>query len=75
MQKEISPKVMVGAAVALVAVIGVLFWVFNQRSGGAGTLEGQTPPGPPSDFTQRMSGARTGPGAAPGGAPTGAPGQ
>ena len=75
MQKEISPKAIIGVVAGLVVVIGVLFYVFNQRGGGAGTLEGKTPPGPPADFTQRMSGARTGPGAAPTGAPAGAPGR
>ncbi|MFM7323022.1 MAG: hypothetical protein ACKO5K_16100 [Armatimonadota bacterium] len=75
MQKEISPKAIIGVVAGLVVLIGVLFYVFNQRSGGAGTLEGQTPPGPPADFAQRMSGARTGPGAAPTGAPAGAPGR
>jgi len=76
-QQEISPKMIIGIIAGLVILIGVGFWVVNQRSGGAGTLEGKAPPGPPADFAQRMSGARTGPGGAagvPGGAPAAPPG-
>jgi hypothetical protein len=73
---QISPKVVIGAIIGVVAIVAAIFFMVG-RGGGPGALEGQKPPGMPSDVSsewqKRMGGANaTGPGAGapgPGGAP------
>jgi len=73
LKNEISPKMVVGAIVGVLVVVGAIFFFVARSGGGAGSLEGQKPPGMPSDvsaeWNKRMGGTNmTGPGAGqPGG--------
>jgi hypothetical protein len=72
-KSQISPVVVIGAIIGILAIVGVVFLLVG-RGGGAGSLEGQKPPGMPSDvsaeWNKRMGGGNvTGPGAGAPGAP------
>lgn len=78
MNAQISTKGMVGGIIGVLALVALIYY-FVSKSGGAGSLEGQKPPGMPpgvaSEFNSRMGGTPTGPGApSMGNRPPGAPG-
>lgn len=87
MNSQLSPKAVIGGVVAVIALIAGIYY-FVSKGSGAGSLEGQKPPGMPAgvadEFNNRMGGAApggapmpTGPGAgagAPGPGPGGPPG-